>query len=230
MHDTVTQTGIAHFLGQADGVAHAVLAVLLIMSVASWYFIGLRLAQGWRRRRRSREFLERFQITPATATEELSEPFGRLAGAAFAVGATTAGNSDKAAVAPAELLTRALRRALTEETARLESGLTLLASVASAAPFVGLFGTVWGIYHALGAISTEGQASLDQVAGPVGEALIMTAFGLSVAIPAVLAYNAFQRGNRLLLVQLEGFAHELFARHVGGVCADAVGHGVRRGF
>jgi biopolymer transport protein ExbB len=95
-----------------------------------------------------------------------------------------------------DFLTRALRRAIDQDTARLEYGHTVLASVASSAPFVGLFGTVWGIYHALLAIGMSGQGTLDKVAGPVGEALIMTALGLAVAIPAVLAYNAFTRANR----------------------------------
>ena len=100
---------------------------------------------------------------------------------------------------------------MNNEAIKLESGLTLLASIGSIAPFVGLFGTVWGIYHALGAIAVGGQATVDKVAGPVGEALIMTAFGLAVAMPAVLAYNAFIRDNRLLMAELENFAHDIFA-------------------
>jgi Biopolymer transport proteins len=102
-----------------------------------------------------------------------------------------------------------MRRALDEETARLEWGLTSLASIASTAPFVGLFGTVWGVYHALQNIGQGGLATLDQIAGPVGEALIMTGLGLAVAIPSVLAYNDCARSNRLLLAKLDGFAHDL---------------------
>jgi biopolymer transport protein ExbB len=108
-----------------------------------------------------------------------------------------------------EWLTRALRQRINEAAARLEAGLTFLASVGATAPFVGLFGTVWGIYHALIGIAATGAISIEKVAGPVGEALIMTAFGLAVAIPAVLAYNAFTRVNRLVLAQLDGFAHDL---------------------
>ena len=104
-----------------------------------------------------------------------------------------------------------MRRVIDEETARLESGLTVLASVGSTAPFVGLFGTVWGVYHALVNIGMSGQGTLDKVSAPVGEALIMTALGLAVAIPAVLAYNAFVRRNRIVLAKLDGFAHDLFA-------------------
>ena len=110
-----------------------------------------------------------------------------------------------------EFIGQTLRRTMNNEAIKLESGLTLLASIGSIAPFVGLFGTVWGIYHALGAIAVGGQATVDKVAGPVGEALIMTAFGLAVAMPAVLAYNAFIRDNRLLMAELENFAHDIFA-------------------
>ncbi len=112
---------------------------------------------------------------------------------------------------PGELITRTLRQEINRVSARLESGLTLLASVGSTAPFVGLLGTVWGIYHALLAVSTSGTVQIDKVAGPVGEALIMTALGLAVAIPAVLAYNAFTRVNRITLAELDAFAHDLHA-------------------
>ena len=111
---------------------------------------------------------------------------------------------------------RALLQAITHERVRLEQGLAFLASVGSAAPFIGLFGTVWGIYHALLAIGAAGQSSLDKVAGPVGEALIMTGFGLAVALPAVLVYNFFVRRNRLKLAALEAFAYDLFALLVTG--------------
>nr|WP_257756502.1 MotA/TolQ/ExbB proton channel family protein [Immundisolibacter cernigliae] len=142
------------------------------------------------------------------------EPFSHLAAQGLAAAQQYAARTGQRlieSVPPDEFLTRALRRAIEQDTARLEYGQTVLASVASAAPFVGLFGTVWGIYHALLAIGMSGQASLDKVAGPVGEALIMTALGLAVAIPAVLAYNAIARSNRLLLAELDGFAHDLFA-------------------
>jgi biopolymer transport protein ExbB len=102
------------------------------------------------------------------------------------------------------------KRAIAQDKSRLEYGQTFLATVASSAPFVGLFGTVWGIYHALMAIGMSGQGTLDKVAGPVGEALIMTAIGLAVAIPAAVAYNAFARANRNTLAELNSFAHDLF--------------------
>ena len=109
-----------------------------------------------------------------------------------------------------EYLTRTLNNEVDGEAAASEYGLTVLASAGSASPYVGLFGTVWGIYHALVQIGLSGQGTLDKVAGPVGEALIMTALGLAVAIPAVLAYNAFNRRNRMWLSRLESFAHDLY--------------------
>ncbi|HEY8036904.1 MAG TPA: MotA/TolQ/ExbB proton channel family protein [Methylobacter sp.] len=116
-----------------------------------------------------------------------------------------------------EFISQALRRAIGQEHMRLETGLTLLASVGSIAPFIGLFGTVWGIYHALGSIAVGGQATVDKVAGPVGEALIMTALGLAVAIPAVLAYNALVRDNRVLMGEVETFAHDLHTYLTTGI-------------
>lgn len=214
MSDPALQPGFAHFLGQADAMAQFVLLVLLVMSVGSWYLILVRLFQGWGRRRRSRGFLDHFWERPVAAPESADEPFGRVAAAAFKSWRRIADPAQRFGT-PADLLTRALRRALIDEAARQESGLVFLASVAASAPFVGLFGTVWGIYHALLAISLGGRAGLEQVAGPVGEALVMTAIGLSVAIPAVLAYNAFQRGNRVLQTELDGFAHDLYALLAG---------------
>jgi len=200
--------GFAHFLGQTDTVAKAILAVLLLMSLLSWYLIVTKLLTVVFERRRSAGFLEGFWKAPSIAAVESQleerhpdEPFAHLAW--HALSARCKGD--------AEFLTRAMRRVIDEDTARLESGLTVLASVGSTAPFVGLFGTVWGVYHALVAIGLSGQGTLDKVAGPVGEALIMTALGLAVAIPAVLAYNAFVRSNRLVLAKLDGYAHDLYA-------------------
>jgi biopolymer transport protein ExbB len=110
-----------------------------------------------------------------------------------------------------EFLTRTIKKVLDEETTRLENGLTLLATVGATAPFVGLFGTVWGVYHALVAIGMSGAGTLDKVAGPVGEALIMTGLGLAVAIPAVMAYNWLTRSNRVLTARLDAFAFELMS-------------------
>jgi biopolymer transport protein ExbB len=152
-------------------------------------------------------------IKPAD-TENIYAPLAEQAADAAAIRTPVAGNSAaslNAATDLGELITRTLRREINRVSSRLESGLTLLASVGSTAPFVGLFGTVWGIYHALMAVSASGTVQIDKVAGPVGEALIMTALGLVVAIPAVLAYNAFTRVNRITLAELDAFAHDLHA-------------------
>jgi biopolymer transport protein ExbB len=113
-------------------------------------------------------------------------------------------------------VTRCLRSSMDDATARMQSGLAVLASVGSTAPFVGLFGTVWGIYHALLSIGSAGQATIDKVAGPIGEALIMTALGLAVAIPAVLGYNALVRGNKGVIQKLNRFTYDLHALLVTG--------------
>ena len=224
--DQTTAIGFTSFLSQTDLISKTVLTILLVMSVATWYLILTKTLHVLRTRERSTQFLQTFwdapslQAVAAQLEEQHSdehhpeEPFSHLA--YHAVVATRhhqrhgAHRLDEAGTG-AEFLTRAMRRVIDEETAQLESGLTVLASVGSTAPFVGLFGTVWGIYHALIAIGISGQGTLDKVAGPVGEALIMTAFGLAVAIPAVLAYNACVRWNRVVLAQLDSFAHDLFS-------------------
>ncbi|MCX7893502.1 MAG: MotA/TolQ/ExbB proton channel family protein [Burkholderiales bacterium] len=215
------QLGLVHFLAQTDGVGKFVLALLLAMSVATWYLILTKAMQVAGTRKRSRRFLSDFWAAANLAevhgrihAQGAHDPFSALAHDAFTAveqHARRGGERLIDAGAADEYLTRALRRSIERTTARLESGLTVLASVGSAAPFVGLFGTVWGIYHALVAIGLSGQGTLEKVAGPVGEALVMTAAGLAVAIPAVLAYNALVRSNRMLLAELDGFAHDVFA-------------------
>ena len=209
-HTAVNGLGFAHFLAQCDGVGKTVLALLLLLSIASWYLILTRAVENWLASRRAAAFEAR--LLAARSFDELArEPdhaFSRLVGAALAL--TKACRPASAEFG--ELLTRSLNNAIDEEMMRAEHGLTILATAGSAAPYIGLFGTVWGIYHALVQIGMSGQGTLDKVAGPVGEALIMTALGLAVAIPAVLAYNAFQRRNRIWLNRLESFAHEIYLR------------------
>ncbi len=211
-------SGFAHYWAQSDAISHSVAYILLVMSVLCWYYI---LTKGWSawRIRRSTGALDGFWKAPtlpdAIALLMPSDPeniYTPLAAqSAQAANVNTQADSLNAAVDISELITRTLRREINRVSARLENGLTVLASVGATAPFIGLFGTVWGIYHALLAVSTAGTVQIDKVAGPVGEALIMTALGLMVAIPAVLAYNAFTRVNRLTLAELDGFAHDLHA-------------------
>ena len=219
--------GFSHFLVQTDSIGRAILAILLAMSVATWYLIVTKGIETLARRRRSARFLAFFWDSPSLAAVERhleqhhpNDPFSHLAYHAIVSSRHHARhglNRLNETGNGADFLTRSIRRVIDEETARLEQGLTVLASVGSTAPFVGLFGTVWGVYHALVAIGLAGQGTLDRVAGPVGEALIMTAIGLAVAIPAVLAYNALVRSNRIVLAQLDAFAHDLFAFLTTGV-------------
>ena len=213
--------GFSHFLAQTDSAGKAILAIMLVMSIATWYLIVTKGIETLARRRRSTRFLALFWDSPSLAAVERhleqhhpNDPFSHLAYHAIVSSRHHARHGlDRLneAGSGADFLTRSIRRVIDEETAKLESGLTVLASVGSTAPFVGLFGTVWGVYHALVAIGLAGQGTLDRIAGPVGEALIMTALGLAVAIPAVLAYNALVRSNRMVLAQLDAFAHDVFA-------------------
>lgn len=211
--------GFAHFLAQSDALGRLVLGLLLILSVASWYLIVTKWLGYYLAQRHAEAFLANFWQTGAHSDllarlrqEAADNAFSRLALSAVEAAEQARQGDDSLAMAGglAEYLTRTLNNAIDREAAESEYGLTVLASAGSAAPYVGLFGTVWGIYHALVQIGLSGQGTLDKVAGPVGEALIMTALGLAVAIPAVLAYNAFSRRNRMWLSRLEGFAHDLY--------------------
>ena len=213
--------GLAHLWAQSDNIIRAVGIALLLMSIVSWYLIIVRALRQLGARRHG-DAIEAFWAAPDLegGLRQLHEhapdsPFEALAqqGAAAVqhVQRHNADNSLGGNLDADEVITRALRKSIALSTSRLEAGLTVLASIGSTAPFIGLFGTVWGIYHALMSISAAGAATLDKVAGPVGEALIMTALGLFVAIPAVLAYNAFVRANRVELSELDAFAHDLHA-------------------
>jgi len=213
--------GLAHYFSQSDALGQTLMWILIAMSIATWYLIAVKAIGQWRLRQHSRRFLQFFwgapdldAVSERLRTEGVTDPFSHLSHHGFRAVEQHRSKDTKRLIdagSTEEFLTRALRRAIAQDTARLESGLAMLASIGSSAPFVGLFGTVWGIYHALIAIGTSGQGTLDQVAGPVGEALIMTAAGLAVAIPAVLAYNYFTRANRVVLAELDSFAHDLFA-------------------
>ncbi|HEY0876983.1 MAG TPA: MotA/TolQ/ExbB proton channel family protein [Zeimonas sp.] len=213
--------GFAHFLAHADTIAWIVLALLIAMSLASWYWIAAKGLQWLRTRRASPAFVASFRAASSSGTAaqracaaaaEPGDAYARLADEAFDALERHRSNASRGIVdlpARDEVLARALKRSIVRQCAALEAGQTLLATVASTAPFVGLFGTVWGIYHALLAIGDAGAAGLQEVAGPVGEALIMTGIGLAVAIPASMAYNAFARARRNLRTGLEAFAHDL---------------------
>ncbi|PKO45860.1 MAG: biopolymer transporter ExbB [Betaproteobacteria bacterium HGW-Betaproteobacteria-22] len=218
--------GLTHFVAQIDTVGKVVLVFLLMLSVATWYLIFTKGLANWLEARRAAVFLDKFKhqysIQGLHAGLKHTAPdnaFAMLAAEGLAATRNASGYGALQLAATgglAEFMTRAIRNGIDQESARCENGLTVLASAGSASPYIGLFGTVWAIYHALVNIGLSGQGTLDKVAGPVGEALIMTAIGLAVAIPAVFAYNAFNRRNRMWLAKLDAFAHDLFVLLTAG--------------
>ena len=211
--------GFAHMIENMDTVAWAVLIVLVIMSMGSWFYTFVNFLKNMMIRSRAENVIRTFWETTNAQDairfmeeQPKGEPFSKIAldcAQAAAHHQRHEGSRLVEALNRSEFIDRALRQAVTRESAKLEFGLTWLATTGATAPFVGLLGTVWGIYHALISIGTSGNASIDAVAGPVGEALIMTAIGLFVAIPAVLAYNFFVRMNRNTNSNFDTFAHDL---------------------
>jgi biopolymer transport protein ExbB len=222
--------GVAHFVAQIDTVGKVVLVFLLILSIATWYLIFTKGLANWLEARRAKVFLDKLWQHPSIddlntglKKNKPDNAFAILAAEGLAATRHASGYDVQKLVAVggiSEFMTRAIRNGIDQESARCENGLTVLASAGSASPYIGLFGTVWAIYHALVNIGISGQGTLDKVAGPVGEALIMTAIGLAVAIPAVFAYNAFNRRNRMWLAKLDAFAHDLFVLLTVGNAPD----------
>ncbi|MGB3068768.1 MAG: MotA/TolQ/ExbB proton channel family protein [Ottowia sp.] len=203
---------LQHVFAQSDAIGKAVAVLLLLMSIASWIVI---LYKGWMLRRAGGNvargvaaFWQAPSLEEGAARARQLDP-GALVLPLIEATQKPAGGTLAAAGDRAQQLTRVLRDALHGVLHRLHFGQVLLATIGSTAPFVGLLGTVWGIYHALTGIAGSGQISIDKIAGPVGEALIMTAAGLAVAIPAVLAYNWFGRIVARIEADLEGFARDL---------------------
>ena len=223
----LTQMGFDHLLSEMIAnpgefaVSWIVLLTLVFMSAASWYWTIFNAIKNTRLKSYADRVVNAFWDAP-NAQEAIrvmeeqprSEPFSKIALDAAQAAAhhqrsegTGAGLGET--LTRSEFVDRALRQAVTRESSRLQSGMVLLATVGATAPFVGLLGTVWGIYGALIKIGATGSASIDAVAGPVGEALIMTAIGLFVAIPAVFAYNFFSKINSSTIAKFDSFAHDL---------------------
>jgi biopolymer transport protein ExbB len=194
------------------------------MSLASWTVILLRIIDLWRINRiakKAADFWHAHSFEQGLALlggSDRSNPFGYLAdqGREAMLHHATHKEDLHGHLPLSEWLSASLRSAMEEGREQMQRGLSILASVGSTAPFIGLFGTVWGIYHALVSIGVSGQAGIDKIAGPVGEALIMTAFGLVVAIPAVLSYNALVRSNKGVAGKLNRFAHQLHPYFLSG--------------
>ena len=224
-----TQFGLINLWTQGDFITKSVAVLLLVMSLATWMVIiikALDLRKFAAQARATESFWHAADFADGLNKlgTDPSNPFRALAmEGREATAHHHAQPQLHDSLDVSEWLTRSLRNSIDESTARLQSGLAVLASVGSTAPFIGLFGTVWGIYHALLSISAAGQATIDKVAGPIGEALIMTALGLAVAIPAVLGYNALVRGNKAILNKLNRFSHDLHAYFVTGARVSANG-------
>ena len=223
-----SQFGLASVWSQGDIVIRSVAVMLLLMSLASWMVIIIKSLDLLRYKKIAQNadgFWHSKDLAAGLASlgSDPSNPYRQLVEHGCEA---TAHHRDTApqlrdTLDKSDWVSRSLSQAIDEFTSHLQSGMAILASVGSTAPFVGLFGTVWGIYHALLSIGAAGAATIDKVAGPVGESLIMTALGLAVAIPAVLGYNALVRGNKGVLHKVNRFAHDLHAYFVTGARVSA---------
>lgn len=210
--------GLDALWNTGDFVAKGTLMILVIMSMGSWYIIVIKFFEQLKLFRQASAVSESFwktgSIQNGIKALEKGNAFGFIAESALE--ASQRHNSKLAeSMDHSTWLMTQIQRSTDSVQSRLQDGLAFLASVGSIAPFVGLFGTVWGIYHALTAIGIAGQASIDKVAGPVGEALIMTAIGLAVAVPAVLGYNWLVRRNKVAMEQVRSFSAEVHAIMIG---------------
>ncbi|MCK5523748.1 MAG: MotA/TolQ/ExbB proton channel family protein [Thiomargarita sp.] len=214
-----SHNGVAEFLLNLNIISFSIILTLIFMSILSWYLIITKSLQlgftYWRSKKILKLFWQSSSLEPLItrlSKKKQKEPFSNVALQGINAAIFYEKRAEKqldTLCTHSEFLTRNMRRAFNEGRAQLDSDLTILATIGSTSPFIGLLGTVIGIYDALISISAKGSASLDTVAAPVGEALIMTAIGLAVAIPAILAYNTLIRGNRHFLNKLEGFTHDL---------------------
>ncbi len=207
-----------------DFVARGTLIILVIMSMGSWYILITKLIDHLRLSGQAKEARTRFwksaSVPAGIEILAATSPYRFIA----ETGANSTQHHDGALLEQIDLntwVTMSIQRAVEKVQSRLQDGLAFLATVGSTAPFVGLFGTVWGIYHALTAIGIAGQASIDKVAGPVGEALIMTAIGLAVAVPAVLGYNFLVRRNKGAMEEVRSFSSDLHSVLLSGVMSSS---------
>ena len=218
--------GLQALWEQGDMVARATLIIMLIMSMGSWYIIFTKV---WEQRKlmksaeaAAKSFWTAGSVKDGIGTLDEGSAFRYVAQS----GVDASAHHEGTLVEKIDLHTwvsMSVQRAIDNINSRLQDGLAFLATVGSTAPFVGLFGTVWGIYHALTAIGISGQASIDKVAGPVGEALIMTAIGLAVAVPAVLGYNYLLGRNKLIMEKVKLFANDLEQVIVSGSRVEGSG-------
>jgi biopolymer transport protein ExbB len=209
--------GIAALWSTSDGVAKGVLLILAIMSMGSWYILAVKMLELHKVSGFAKEAAEKFwgagTVAQGTAALDKESPYFFIA--ASGVDATKKHGGLMGHIPLNDWISQSIQRSVDRVNRELQGGLSFLATVGSISPFVGLFGTVWGIYHALTAIGISGQASIDKVAGPVGEALIMTALGLAVAVPAVLAYNWLVSRNKGVMDDIRSFGSDLHSVLLG---------------
>jgi biopolymer transport protein ExbB len=216
-----TNFGMAHLWYQGDTVTHIVAIILLVMSIGSWFIIITRIISLYQVKPLVKEIALFWKKTSwqdglNSFSKQGNNPFHQLAARAHMIMQERQMGANQTQSLPLanqietdDWLSSNLKAELDLIIASLQKGLAFLASTGATAPFIGLFGTVWGIYHALMTIGSSGSASIDQVAGPIGEALVMTGLGLAVAIPAVLGYNALSKSNKDLLIPLRRFNDDL---------------------
>jgi len=223
--ETVTNPyGLDALWKGGDFVARGTLIILVIMSMGSWYILITKLFDQFKMMGQARDARSKFwkasSVNTGVSALKEGSPFRFIA----ENGIKANEHHDGALLEQIDLntwITMSIQRATEKVQSRLQDGLSFLATVGSTAPFVGLFGTVWGIYHALTAIGIAGQASIDKVAGPVGEALIMTAIGLAVAVPAVLGYNWLVRRNKGAMEEVRSFSSDLHSVLLSGVMSSS---------
>ncbi len=215
--------GLSALWAQGDVVAKATLLILVIMSMGSWYVIFTKLAEQNRVMRYAQTAQDNFwnagDVRQGTNGLEEDSPFRFIAEKGLESAGKHTGLLGN--INFNDWVTMSIQRAMSNVQSRMQDGLAVLATVGSTAPFVGLFGTVWGIYNALVKIGMSGQASIDKVAGPVGESLIMTAIGLAVAVPAVLGYNWLVRRNKVAMEEVHAFGADLHAVLLGSAESGA---------
>lgn len=211
--------GIMAVWNGSDLIAKIVLLLLVIMSMGSWYILAVKMIELSKVGKYSKEASQKFwaagTVAQGAAALHKDSPFQFIA--ASGLEATKKHSGLMGHIHLNDWISMSIQRSIDRVNRELQSGLSFLATVGSISPFVGLFGTVWGIYHALTAIGRSGQASIDKVAGPVGEALIMTAIGLAVAVPAVLAYNYLVSRNKGMMDDLRTFGADLHAVLLGSI-------------
>ena len=214
--------GLKALWEQGDFVSKGTLIILIIMSMGSWYILITKLWESFKlsgeAKSAGRTFFKSASLNDGVKSLKSGSAFHFIAESGVNAGEHHEGSLTEN-IDRNTWVTMNVQRAVDTVQSRLQDGLAVLATVGSTAPFIGLFGTVWGIYHALTAIGIAGQASIDKVAGPVGEALIMTAIGLAVAVPAVLGYNWLVRRNKVTMDSVRGFGADLHGVLMGAKSA-----------